>query len=473
MKNETNGFVILVAIIAGFGGFLFGYDSSVVADMKDQVMTQLSLTDWQWSKVVSFSLLGAVLGIPLSGLISDHLSRRTLLILVALGFILGTVMCAMANDLDTLLWSRVLIGVCIGIASYITPLFIAEIAPPEKRGSLLLINGLAITFGQAIAFLSGYCLHDTSVSSWRLLLWIGVIPALILFFGMFWAPHSPRWLFKRYGAEDALRVLKTIRSTDADIVSEMEEIASLPVARITWRQLLQAPILFVLLVGAGLGVFQQLSGISAIMYYGPVIFKSAGFASVKNAILATFGMGVVNFAATAVALLTVDRFGRRSLLLNGTFVAALGLFAVAALFYWNVPNLPLAVFLGLSCYVAGYCISVGSLFWVIVSEVYPLHVRGLAMSIATVTLWGANFLVSISFLELYHAAGETMTFSLFGGICLLACAFVYHFVPETSGVSLEKIEENLAAGKRVRDIGQPIKTKRHKKQRILTLEEPL
>jgi len=472
MKSETNGFVLLVAIIAGFGGFLFGYDSSVVADMKDQVMQQLSLSDWQWSKVVSFSLLGAVLGIPLSGLISDHLSRRTLLILVALGFILGTALCATANDLNTLLWARVLIGVCIGIASYITPLFIAEIAPPKKRGALLLINGLAITFGQAIAFLTGYFLHDTSSSSWRLLLWIGLIPALILFFGMFLAPHSPRWILRRYGEKEALRVLKSIRSPDADIASEMAEIAGLQTLPVKWRQLLKAPIIFVLLVGIGLGVFQQFSGISAVMYYGPVIFKSAGFASMKNAILATFGMGLINFIATAFTLLTVDRFGRRSLLLNGTFIAALGLFVVAALFYLNVPHLSLAVFLGLSCYVVGYCISVGSLFWLIVSEIYPLHVRGLAMSIATVSLWGANFLVSISFLELYQAAGEAMTFSLFGGICLLACAFVYRFIPETTGVSLEKIEENLAAGMRVRDIGQAIETRRFKKQRILTLEEP-
>ncbi|MGQ3890517.1 sugar porter family MFS transporter [Legionella sp. CNM-4043-24] len=472
MKEETNGFVLLVAVIAGFGGFLFGYDSSVVADMKDQVMQQLSLTDWQWSKIVSFSLLGAVFGIPLSGMISDRLSRRTLLILVALGFIAGTALCALANDLNTLLWARVLIGVCMGIASYVTPLFIAEIAPPAKRGALLLINGLAITFGQAIAFLSGYFLHDTAASSWRLLLWIGILPALILFFGMFWAPHSPRWILQRYGEDAALRVLKRIRASNADVMAEMAEITSLPVAQTSWRQLFKVPVVFVLLVGMGLGVFQQFSGISAIMYYGPVIFKSAGFASMKNAILATFGMGLINFAATAFTLLTVDRFGRRALLLHGTFIAALGLFAVAALFYWNVPNLPLSVFMGLSCYVIGYCISVGSLFWVIVSEIYPMHVRGLAMSMATVTLWGANFLVSISFLELYQTAGESLSFMIFGGICLLACAFVYRFVPETMGVSLEKIEDNLAAGLRMRDLGRVIDTRRHKKQRILTLEEP-
>ncbi|MDP1603354.1 MAG: sugar porter family MFS transporter [Legionella sp.] len=456
-ENGLNTFVLLVALIAGFGGFLFGYDSSVIADIKDQVMQQLSLSTWQWSEVVSFSLLGAILGIPLSGLIADKISRRSLLKIVAIGFILGTALCAEAATLNTLLIGRFLIGVCIGVASYVAPLFIAEIAPPHKRGSLILINGLTITFGQAIAYLTGYFLHDFSASSWRIILWIGVIPALILFTGMFLVPHSPRWLMKRHGPDEALQALKKIRTHGYDIQSELHEIAvHADTSRSMVKQLLKPPVLFVLLIGIGLGIFQQFSGINAILYYGPVIFTSAGFYPIKNAIFATFTISVINFIFTAVTLFYIDRFGRRFLLLSGTLIAAISLFGVSLLFHLPVLNQKMGVLFLLSLYVVGYCISVGSLFWVLISEIYPLHIRGLAMSIATVVQWGANFLVSISFLEIYYTAGEMVTFSIFAGMCLLAFVFIYYFIPETTHVSLEKIEENLKSGKKIRDIGQPL-----------------
>lgn len=469
MKSGINKFVLLVAIIAGFGGLLFGYDSSVIADIKDQVMQQLSLTTWEWSKVVSYSLLGSIVGIPFSGILADHFSRKSLLKIVAIGFIIGTALCAQANSLDMLLAGRFLIGVCIGIASYIAPLFIAEIAPPKKRGALVLINGLAITFGQAVSYLIGYYVHDLSASSWRIMLWIGVLPALILFVGMLLVPHSPRWLMKQYGADAALKGLAKIRSSDAQLHDELEEIAnSIQSTPANKMQLLSPPILFVLLTGIALGVFQQFSGINAIMYYGPVIFNSAGFATVKSAILATFFISLLNFIFTVVTLIYIDKFGRRFLLLSGTFIAALSLLGTSVLFNLHLPGQQLWILLSLSLYVIGYCISVGSLFWVLISEIYPLHVRGLAMSIATVVQWGANFLVSISFLKIYETTGEATTFSLFGILCLMAFVFIYYFVPETTGISLEKLEENLAAGNKIRDIGQPVSLYKFKKFNGLT-----
>lgn len=197
MDGNISKYMLLVAMIAGLGGFLFGFDSSVIADVQEQIIRQLSLSSWEWSLVVSFSLLGSIVGIPLSGYLADQISRKTLLKTVALGFILGTACCALANTLNSLLAGRFIIGVCIGIASYIAPLFIAEISPPQKRGTLVLINGLALTFGQAIAYLIGYLLTDSVAASWRLILWTGVIPAILLFVGMLFVPHSPRWLFRK------------------------------------------------------------------------------------------------------------------------------------------------------------------------------------------------------------------------------------------------------------------------------------
>lgn len=457
MNKGMNSFVLLVALIAGFGGFLFGFDSSVIADVKDQIMKQLLLSEWQWAQVVSISILGCVLGIPLSGLFADRLSRRFLLKSVALGFIIGTALCAFAHEFSTLLAGRFIIGVCIGIASYIVPLFIAEIAPPDHRGTLILINGLTITFGQAIAYLIGYLFHDYSAASWRYLFWAGSLPALVLFLGMYFVPHSPRWIMKHHGREETLKALKKIRPSNYNIQNELDEIhANLSETKANYRLLFKLPVLSVLLVGIFLGVFQQFSGINVVMYYGPVIFESAGFFPVKNAILATFCMGVINFLFTLVTLFYIDKLGRRFLLLSGTAIAAISLFIVSLLFHYPMPGQKFWILGAFSIYVIGYCISVGSLFWVLISEIYPLHVRGMAMSIATVMQWAANFIVSISFLSLYQSYGQVMTFSLFGLLCFLACIFIYYFIPETTGVSLEHIEANLRAGKNIRDIGRPV-----------------
>ena len=459
MNNGMNSFVFFVALIAGFGGFLFGFDSSVIADVKDQVISQLALSEWQWSQVVSISLLGCVFGIPLSGFFADKISRRYVLKIVAIGFIFGTALCALTSSLIILLIGRFIIGVCIGIASYITPLFIAEIAPPDRRGTLVLINGLTITFGQAIAYLIGYFLHDYS-NSWRYLFGMGSIPALVLFVGMYFVPHSPRWIMKKYGMEETFNALKRIRPSRYNIQKEVDEIhINLQQVQPDYRLLIKAPIVFVLFVGIALGIFQQFSGINAVMYYGPVIFESAGFYPVKNAILATFCMGVVNFLFTMVTLFYIDKLGRRFLLLSGTMLAAVSLFLVSLLFNYGVAGQKFWILGSLSFYVMGYCISVGSLFWVLISEIYPLPVRGMAMSIATVIQWGANFVVSLSFLTIYQSIGQVLTFSLFGLLCLSAFFFVYYFVPETTGISLESIEKNLMSGKKIRDIGKQLPKK--------------
>ncbi|KTD75142.1 sugar porter family MFS transporter [Legionella waltersii] len=458
MTKGLNSFLFLISIIAGFGGFLFGYDSSVVADVEDQVIKQLSLSDWQWSQIVSISLLGCVFGIPISGFISDRLSRRFLLKVVALGFIFGTGLCALATNLTVLIAGRFIIGVCIGIASFIVPLFIAEIAPPENRGALVLLNGVAITFGQALAFLIGYYLHDYSSMSWRYLFWIGCIPAFIMFMGMFFVPHSPRWIMKKYGIDHTLKLLRKIRPINYDVYKEINEINSiLKRPKEDYRSLFRRPVLGVLLVGSGIGIFQQASGISAFMYYGPVIFGSIGFSPVKNAILATFLLGLINFAFTVITLLYVDKLGRRFLLLSGTLLAAMSLFLVSFLFSGAIFVNKYMILLAFSVYIMGYCVSVGSLFWVLISEIYPLQVRGFAMSIATVMQWAANFIVSLYFIGIYQNMGQSFTFSLFGSSCLLACVFVYYFVPETTGVSLEVIESNLNAGLKIRTIGKPLK----------------
>ena len=453
---ETKHYIYLITAITALGGFLFGFDTSVIADIHDQASQQLHLSQWQWSKIVASGVLGCIFGIPLSGIFADRVSRRLLLQFVALGFILGTALCAQSDHFITLLCGRFLIGVCIGVASYITPLFLAEIAPAAQRGGMVLLNGLALTFGQAAAYLMGYLLNDLGPYSWRLIIWIGAIPAGLLFVGMQYVPHSPRWLFKKFGREEARKILQRIRATPEEIQIELAEIYQCLHGQKKQRlNLFKPPIIYVLIAGIILGLFQQFSGINAILYYGPLIFTTAGFTPVNNALLATFCLGVINFIFTAITLLSVDRLGRRNMLLSGTLLAGIALLATTFLFNVQFPGCKYWLLLSFAVYVMGYCISVGSLFWVIIAEIYPLAIRAQAMSIATLVQWAGNFLVAISFLGLYQYLGPSLTMAIFGVLCLLACAFCYQFIPETTGVSLEEIEQNLFEGKALCELGQP------------------
>ena len=453
MHKDVKRYVYLIAAITALGGFLFGFDTSVIADIHQQASQQLGLSQWQWSKIVSSSVLGCVLGIPLSGLFADRFSRRLLLQLVAVGFILGTAICAQAHGFVTLLCGRFLIG----IASYITPLFIAEIAPANQRGRMILINGLALTFGQAAAYLIGYLFHGIWPWSWRLILWLGAVPAGSLMLGMRYVPHSPRWLFKQYGEEPARQALQKIRVTQEEIQRELAEMRQCVDGHKKQRiHLFKPPISYVLLAGIVLGLFQQFSGINAILYYGPLIFTNAGFVPFKNALLATFCLSVVNVVFTAITLCSVDRLGRRQMLLSGSVLAGLALLTTIILFNAQFPGHKYWLLLSFAIYVMGYCVSVGSLFWVVIAEIYPLAIRAQSMSIATVAQWSGNFVVAISFLGLYQYLGPSSTMATFGLLCLLAGAFCYWFIPETAGVSLEQIEGNLFAGKALRDLGQPL-----------------
>lgn len=457
MQKEIKRYIYLITTVTAIGGFLFGFDTSVIADIHDQASQQLALSQWQWSNIVGSGVLGCILGIPLSGFFADRVSRRLLLQLVAIGFIIGTALCAQAHQFTALLSGRFLIGVCIGVASYITPLFIAEIAPANKRGGMVLLNGLALTFGQAAAYLIGYLLNGIWPYSWRLIIWIGAIPALILLVGMHYVPHSPRWLFKHLGEHEAKKTLQKIRITSQEIQAELAEMRQcVHINQARQVSLFKSPILYVLIAGILLGLFQQFSGINAILYYGPLIFTTAGFTSSNSALLATFCLGVVNFVFTAITLLSVDRLGRRNMLLYGTALAGIALLITSILFTARFPGTKYWLLLSFAIYVMGYCISVGSLFWVIIAEIYPLAVRAQAMSIASLVQWAGNFLVAISFLELYQYLGPSSTMAMFGLLCLLAWAFCYWFIPETTGVSLEEIEEHLFAGKPLRELGRAL-----------------
>lgn len=450
MYGNNRFFLGVITLVAALGGFLFGYDTGIISGALMFIQQTYPMNTFMQELLVSSVVFGALLGALASGRLADYYGSRQMLIYMAVTFIAGTAITVLATNVTTIILGRLMIGVAIGITSYLSPLFISEMAPAQQRGKLVLINGVMITGGEAVAFLVDYALVPTE--SWRLMFATGLVPATLLFIGMLFLPPSPRWMILQGRYKTARKILHKIRHHDTveDEYSEIIQHANLEKSH--WRELFSASLRPALLIGAGLGILQQFVGINTVMYYGPVIFKSAGFDSAGSQILATFGMGLVNTVMSIVAVLVVDKIGRRRLLLGGMMVAMFSL-AMVALSFQSQGDTAWLTLIFLVLYIAGYSLGLGSLFWLIISEIYPLNIRGFAMSLVTAIQWAANFLVAVTFLSTLNSIGPAATFLAYGVMCLISVVFSYYLVPETTGVSLEQIENNLREGKRARDLG--------------------
>lgn len=447
-------FIYLIAVIGALGGFLFGYDTGIIAGALIFIQETFVMSTLLKELVVSTIVLGALIGAATSGQLANIFGRRRMLIVASLVFLVGTALAALAPEPWTLIVARFIIGLAIGVSSYTAPLFISEMAPREKRGALVLLNGIAITGGEVVAFLVDYALIPTQ--SWRYMMATGLIPALLLLIGMLYVPSTPRWMALKGRLSNARTILRKIRGKHK-IKEEFQEILhSLDQPKGQWKSIFARRIRPVLIVGLGLGILQQFVGINTVMYYGPFIFKAAGFEGAGTQILATLVMGVVNTAMTVVAVLIVDRVGRRPLLLGGTFAAMLSLAVITILFRLHLPQTlsHWLTIIFMMTYIAAYSLSLGSLFWLIISEIYPLNIRSLAMSFVTSVQWLANFIVAASFLTILNTIGPSYTFGLYGFMCFVAFLFSFFWVPETRGTSLEEIEDNLMLGKPSRELGK-------------------
>jgi SP family galactose:H+ symporter-like MFS transporter len=439
-------FVTMVAGISALGGLLFGYDTGVISGAILFIQQDFALSGTLEEVVISSVLLGAVIGAAVGGPLADGMGRRRALILTAVIFALGAVGTALAPDVAWLIAGRVIVGAAIGAASFTAPLYISEVSPVAIRGRLVSLNQIALTAGIVVSYLVDYAL--SGARGWRWMFGLAAIPAVALGVGMLFVPESPRWLISRALPEKAHAVLQRIRGS-ADVDGELTEIrTSVDQQSGGWTELLSPLVRPALIVGIGLAIFQQVTGINTVIYYAPTIFQFAGFTSASVAILATVGVGVVNLAMTVVAMLLLDRVGRRPLLLVGLagMVLSLGVLGLA----FAVPNLKanlgwIAVG-SLMAYVASFAIGLGPVFWLLISEIYPLKIRGLAMSVATVANWGMNLLVALTFLTLIQLMGRPATFWLYGVVGVGAWIFAYRLVPETKGRTLEDIEAHWRSG---------------------------
>jgi sugar porter (SP) family MFS transporter len=452
--DNSSGFVYVAAAISALGGMLFGYDTGVISGAILFISKDFSLTQLQVEIVVSCVLIGALIGAMTGGILADRFGRRRVIIATATLFVGGAIVTALSPTFTLLISGRIIVGAAIGVASFTTPLYISEVSPVKIRGRLVSINQVALTSGIVISYLVDYALAD--IQGWRWMFGLAAIPAAILAVGMFWLPESPRWLVSRNLIDSARTVLERIRRTK-EIGTELDDIqSSLAVQSGGWRDLFTPLIRPALIVGVGLAILQQITGINTVIYYAPMIFEFTGAKSASASILATIGVGVVNVAMTVVALLLVDRVGRRPLLLIGLTGMIIGLVVLGLAF--QLPSLSGSLGwiaeISLMLYVGAFAIGLGPVFWLLISEIYPLKIRGVAMSVATSANWGANLFVALTFLTLIQATGRSSTFWIYGLVGIGAWLFTWFYVPETKGRSLEDIESHWKAGKHPRAMGK-------------------
>ena len=436
--------VRLISAIAAVGGLLFGYDTGVISGALLFIKETWTLTAFEQGWIVSSVLVGAILGAVLSGNLTDRLGRKKIIVITALAFFVGSLATALARSPLELMIYRGLIGFAIGIASYTVPLYISEIAPDDKRGALVSLNQLAITVGIVLSYLIDGVFAKVE-HGWRYMMGVGVVPALLLAAGMLLVPETPRWLISRGRAEKAKEALRRIYG-DCDEAAEVSKIrgSMLHEEQGSFRELAAKWMCPALIVGIGLMFIQQATGINTIIYYAPTIFQLAGFESEVSAISATVGIGVINVLMTIVSIRLLDKLGRKPLLYIGLCGMIASLAVLGEAFYSGSAGGALKVVsvLSLIVYVAAFAVSLGPICWLVISEIYPTQIRGLAMSVATVANWGFNLVVALTFLPLVEFLGTAYTFWGFAVVGVWALWFCKAKVPETKGKSLEEIENN-------------------------------
>ncbi len=441
-----NRFVYIVAGVAALGGLLFGYDTGIISGALLFIEDDFRLSDTGQQIVVASLLLGAVFGALGGGPLSDRIGRRKAIMAAAVIFIVGSLASAFATGTAFLAGARFVLGLAVGGAGMVVPVYIAESSPSDVRGSLVSLQQFLITVGILLSYGINYAL--AGAEAWRLMLGLGVVPAAVLFVGMFFLPESPRWLVGMGRRDEAREVLRRARNSDAEVDEELQAIVGQETAeeRTTYRDLLRPRYRPAVTVGVGVAFINQMVGVNAVIYYAPTILEDAGFGS-SGAILATTGIGLVNCLVTGAALLSIDRLGRRPLLLGGTIGVTLSLLVLGAAYLLpgesSATNIILVV--GLMVYIASFAASLGICIWLLNSEVYPLEVRGKGSAAGSITHWTLDLIIASTVLTLINTITETGTFWLYAAFGIIGILFFYRVVPETKGRSLEEIEADMKA----------------------------
>ncbi len=435
-------YLVLICLVAALGGLLFGFDTAVISGAVGFLQAEFHLSAALKGWVASSALVGCFFGALAAGALSDRFGRRRVMLLAAVFFTVSAVWCGLSGSAVELVLARLVGGLGIGIASLISPLYIAEVSPARIRGRLVALQQLAIVLGILGAFWSNSFILDTLLSDgakWRWMFAVGAFPAVVFWMLILAVPESPRWLCKQ-GASDTARVVLVRVAGATEAEAELGRIRdALALEGGSFSDLLRPGMRRALAIGVTLAVLTQVTGINAIMYYAPEIFKQAG-AAASTAYNDTVWIGLTNLVFTLISMAVVDRLGRKPLLLIGATAMGLALLGVGYAFHTRATGH--ALLLGVVAYVASFALSMGVVGWVVISEIYPTRTRGRAMAVATSAVWAACYVVSQTFPILVEEIGSAATFWSYGAMCVVAIVFVARFVPETKGRSLEDIERS-------------------------------
>lgn len=437
--NQT--FIRRVSFIAGLGGILYGFDMGVIAAALIYVRDAFHLSTWMQEVLVIAVLIGVMIGALIGGTVADRVGRRKTLIWGAILFIAGSILAPLSPNVYVLFVARTLLGIAVGFTSVTAPVYVSELAPPQSRGMLIGLYQFALTSGIALADLVGYWFAASH--GWRWMFAFGLIPALFFLFMVLTVPESPRWLFAQNRVAEAELVLKSYTDeAGARLLLEDIRLSLMTKVEGRWSALWSPAVRGSLFIAVGFMLLVPATGINAVLYYGPQIFLLAGISSDKSAIFATFLVAITNVLATVIALVLVDRAGRKPLLFAGLGGMTLALLMLAVCFHNQAAlghSLGLIATSCLMFFITCYAFSLGPIAWILVSEVFPLRLRGRGVAAATLSFGTSNFIVSLTFLSLLKAAGTSLTFVIYSAFCILTLIFVRYVIPETKGRELESI----------------------------------
>jgi sugar porter (SP) family MFS transporter len=437
----NQAFIRRVSFIAGLGGILYGFDMGVIAAALIYVRDSFHLSTLMQEVLVIAVLIGVMIGALVGGTVADRVGRRKTLVWGAILFIVGSILAPLSPNVAVLFVARALLGVAVGFTSVTAPVYVSELAPPKSRGMLIGLYQFALTSGIALADLVGYWFAGQQ--GWRWMFACGLIPALVFLFMVLTVPESPRWLFAQNRVAEAESVLKSYTDeAGTRVLLEDIRVSLMTKMERRWSALWSPAVRGSLFIAVGFMVLAPATGINAIVYYGPQIFSLAGISSNKSAIFATLLVAITNVLATVIALVLVDRAGRKPLLYAGLGGMTAALFVLSVCFHQQAAlghSLGIIATACLMFFIACYAFSMGPIAWILVSEVFPLRVRGRGVAAATLGFGTSNFLISLTFLSLLKAAGNSLTFAIYGAFCILTLLFVRFVIPETKGRELESI----------------------------------
>lgn len=436
-----SGYIYPICIVVALGGVLFGFDLVIISGTVPFFTEVFHLNEFSTGWAVGCINIGAALGALLAGKLSAAIGRKKLLLICAFLFAVTGVATGWATNFTLFITARLLSGVAVGVAAMVCPVYIAEIAPAALRGRLVTFYQLAITIGLLLAYLSNYLLLGAGENNWRWMFSSQSIPSLLFFVGLFFVPESPRWLIEKNKTADAKDVLQKIggaqyAAKELEIISE----SFLNQVKEKVSDLFKKDVWHIVVIGMAVAFFSQADGQNSLFSYAPEIFKQAGMAE-DAAFLQSVIIGFINFIFTFIAIIFIDKIGRKKLLMTGSLLLCLDAMALAVCFYIGAPGYFILIFV--LSFIAIFAATLGPVTWVILSEIFPNRIRSSAMGLATLVLWIANFITTASFPIMKSFFGMHITFAIHAGICLLYFLFVKARIPETKGKSLEEIELQL------------------------------